>query len=68
VRDEIAGRLRILLRHMRASRLVRKAIVIGRAKVPIIKATLEPAGLQMDISMGTLNGHQAVDFINRQVR
>eukprot|EP00884_Botryococcus_braunii_P007183 jgi/Botrbrau1/16466/Bobra.0142s0060.2 len=68
VRDEIAGRLRILLRHMRASRLVRKAIVIGRAKVPIIKATLEPAGLQMDISMGTLNGHQAVDFINRQVQ
>lgn len=66
VKGIIVSRLRMLMKVMRSSRQVSRVILIGRAKVPIVKATLS-SGLQMDISMGVVNGRQAVDYIGRQV-
>lgn len=66
VKSIVVSRLRMLMKAMRASRQVSRVVLIGRAKVPIVKATLS-SGLQMDISMGVVNGRQAVDYIGRQV-
>jgi hypothetical protein len=67
-KDVVASHLYTLLRWLRARGFVERAFVIGRAKVPIIKAYVRgPGNFQVDVSMGVLNGLTAVGYISRQV-
>jgi hypothetical protein len=70
-RRVLAGHLEDLLDALTKSHVILgKAQIIG-ARIPIIKCTIRAPGchapLPIDISIGTANGAEAVDFIRRQV-
>jgi len=67
-RDDIVQHLRKIARFLRKDNAVSRAEIIATAKVPIVKMkSAVPPYIAVDLSLGTSNGLDAVDWIREQV-
>ena len=68
-RDEIVRHLRKMANYLRRVNAVSRAELIATAKVPIVKMkSASPPYIAVDLSLGTSNGLEAVEWIREQVK
>lgn len=68
-REEIVRHLRKMANYLRRVNAVSRAELIATAKVPIVKMkSASPPYIAVDLSLGTSNGLEAVDWIREQVK
>ena len=68
-REDIVHHLRKIARVLRKDNAVSRAEIIATAKVPIVKMkSAQPPYIAVDLSLGTSNGLDAVDWIREQTR
>jgi len=68
-REEIVRHLRKMANYLRRVNAVSRAELIATAKVPIVKMkSASPPYIAVDLSLGTSNGLEAVDWIRDQVK
>ena len=65
---QVTARLKKLLKRLRTANVITAGLVIGRARIPIIKASTKQGNYSLDISMGTTNGAAAVCLLRHQVQ
>ena len=68
-REDIVHHLRKIARVLRKDNAVSRAEIIATAKVPIVKMkSAQPPYIAVDLSLGTSNGLDAVDWIREQTK
>ena len=67
-KEEVNRNLKRLLKRLRVQNVVQRGMIIGRARVPIIKCFTSDGSFALDISMGTANRAAVVPLLRSQIQ